>query len=354
MSDPRPIIAVTMGDPAGIGPEITIKALQRNDVYEKAIPVVIGHAPVIQNAVHLLQSSLRIRTITDLTEAEVYAGVLNLLEVASATKFAPVKLGQVSASGGEAAFQSIRTAIELAMNNQVDAVVTNPIHKEALHLAGHKFPGQTEIFAHYTGSKEPVMMLAHGDFRVAHVSTHVSLKEAVKRCTEERVLRVIELAAQSCRDLGISDPRIGVAGLNPHAGENGLFGDEEQLAIIPAIHEAINKGINASGPFPADTFFPRASGGRSEYDICVAQYHDQGHVAVKMKGFHFNPDTGQWSSVSGINVTLGLPIIRASVDHGTAFDIAGKGIASEASLLDAIAYATRVGKQRRIEHHEPQ
>jgi 4-hydroxythreonine-4-phosphate dehydrogenase len=343
---PRPIVAITMGDPAGIGPEITVKALQRRELFQSAVPVVIGDAGVLSNAIALLKASLAVRAIASPVEAVGEANTLEVLDLHN-VDLPTLRPGQVSAAAGQAAFQAITTAIDLAMRNQVHAVVTNPISKEALHLAGHAFPGHTEIFAHFTGTRDVVMMLAHGHFRVAHVSTHCSLKTAVARCTRERVLRVIELAAEACRDLGIADPHVGVSGLNPHAGENGLFGDEEQTAILPAIGEAKARGIRVSGPFPADTFFPRASGGKSEFDICIAQYHDQGHLAVKMKGFSFDPTKNQWSAVTGINVSLGLPIIRVSVDHGTAFDIASRGIASEASLLDALDYAIRAGTRRK-------
>jgi 4-hydroxythreonine-4-phosphate dehydrogenase len=347
--DERPILAITMGDPAGIGPEITIKALEgagAATVYRECRPVVVGDAGVMRNALAFMRSSLKLNVVDSTAAAEGKPGVIDVLDLHNIDA-AKLQLGKVSAEAGEAAFQAITRSIELAMRDEIDGVVTNPIHKEALHLAGHKFPGHTEIFAHYSGSKESVMMLAEGHFRVAHVSTHVSLREAVARCTKERVLRVIELAAQGCRDLGIEDPHVGVAGLNPHAGENGLFGDEEITAILPAIKEAQARGIRASGPYPADTFLPRAAGGKGEFDICIAMYHDQGHVAVKMRGFSFDPAKGAWNSVKGINVSLGLPIIRVSVDHGTAFDVAGKGVASEASLLDAISYAARMGQQRR-------
>jgi 4-hydroxythreonine-4-phosphate dehydrogenase len=344
-SDSKPLLAITMGDPAGIGPEITVKALQNADVFKECRPLVVGDAMVLRNALGFMKSPLKPNVVSSPDQATGTPGTLDLLDLHNldASSF---QLGKVSAAAGEAAFQAITHSIQLAVEDKVDGVVTNPIHKEALHLAGHKFPGHTEIFAHYTGSKESVMMLAEGHFRVAHVSTHVALREAVLRCTKERVLRVIELAAQGCRDLGIADPHVGVAGLNPHAGEHGLFGDEEETAITPAIKEAQARGIRASGPYPADTFFPRAAGGKGEFDICIAMYHDQGHVAVKMRGFSFDPAKGTWNAVRGINVSLGLPIIRVSVDHGTAFDIAGKGIASEASLLDAIAYAARMAHQR--------
>lgn len=346
----RPIVGITMGDPAGIGPEIAVKALQQPQVYDVCRPVVVGDAGVMWRAVGIVKSGMQVRVIESLEQAAGSAAAVEVFDLANVDA-GKVELGKVSAAAGNAGFEAIVKSIELAMAGRIDAVVTNPIHKEALHLAGHKFPGHTEIFAHYTGSKTSVMMLAEGHFRVAHVSTHVSLKEAVARVTKERVLRVIELAAEACRNLGIDNPRVAVAGLNPHAGEHGLFGDEEERHIGPAIQEAVAKGIRATGPFAADTLFPRAAaaaggGAKSEFDVCIAMYHDQGHVAVKMRGFEFDAGKGAWKSVKGINVTLGTPIIRVSVDHGTAFDQAGKGTASEASLLDAIDYAARMARQK--------
>ena len=347
----RPILGITMGDPAGIGPEITVKALRCADVYKVCRPVVVGDAGVMRRAVPMVRGGAEVRAIDDPAKAAGDENVIEVFDLANVDA-GKVELGKVSAAAGEAGFQAIVKSIELAMAGRIEAVVTNPIHKEALHLAGHKFPGHTEIFAHYTGSKDSVMMLAEGHFRVAHVSTHVSLKEAVARVTKERVLRVIELAAEACRNLGIENPRVAVAGLNPHAGEHGLFGDEEEKFIVPAIEEAVAKGIRATAPFAADTLFPRAAaaagggGAKSEFDVCIAMYHDQGHVAVKMRGFEFDAGKGAWKSVKGINVTLGTPIIRVSVDHGTAFDQAGKGTASEASLLDAIDYAAKMAGRK--------
>jgi 4-hydroxythreonine-4-phosphate dehydrogenase len=232
--------------------------------------------------------------------------------------------------------------IELAQRGAIAATVTAPIHKEALVAAGHKFPGHTEIFAHFTGTSDFTMMLAAGPLRVVHVSTHVSLRQACDAVTRERVLKVIELAHDACRRLGIERPTVGVAGLNPHASDGGLFGDEERLHIIPACEAARATGIDVEGPQPPDTFFAKAVGGA--YDICVAMYHDQGHIPVKCQGFKYDAKSRAWTSVNGINVSLGLPIIRTSVDHGTAFDQAGKGTASDASLLDAIEYAARLSR----------
>jgi 4-hydroxythreonine-4-phosphate dehydrogenase len=254
----------------------------------------------------------------------------------------------VSAEAGKAAFEAITKAIDLALEGKADAVVTNPIHKEAINLAGYHYSGHTEIFADKTGSKSYAMMLAVDNFRVVHVSTHVSLKEAVERVKKERVCEVIKLAHQALVDLGIENPRIGVAALNPHAGEGGLFGREEIEEIEPAIKEAQKEGINATGPYPADTVFSKAYGGA--FDAVVVMYHDQGHIPIKMVGFKWDESKRMWVKVKGINVTLGLPIIRTSVDHGVAFGKAWRtGTADETSLLDAIDYAIRLaeGKRRR-------
>jgi 4-hydroxythreonine-4-phosphate dehydrogenase len=225
------------------------------------------------------------------------------------------------------------------MNGEIDATVTGPLNKEAINLAGHHFSGHTEIYAHFTDTSDYTMMLADNDLRVVHVSTHVSLREACDRVKKDRVLKVIRLAHDACRRIGIGEPRVGVAGLNPHAGENGLFGREEIDEIAPAVREAVAAGINAEGPIPPDSIFSKAKGGW--YDIVVAMYHDQGHIPLKLSGFRWNEETGRWDT-NGVNITLGLPIIRTSVDHGTAFDKAGCNEASEASLVSSIEYGVRL------------
>lgn len=238
---------------------------------------------------------------------------------------------------GDAAFKYVTKVIELAMDKKVDATVTNAFNKEAVNLAGHHYSGHTEIYADMTGTKNYTMMLAHENLRVVHVSTHVSLREACDRVKKQRVLDVIRIADKACKDLGIKEPKIGVAGLNPHSGEHGLFGREEIDEIIPAIEAAKAEGINADGPVPPDTVFSKARGGW--YDIVVAMYHDQGHIPLKVVGFVYNHEKKAWDAVAGVNITLGLPIIRVSVDHGTAFDQAGTGTASELSLRNSIEYA---------------
>ncbi|MDB5328153.1 MAG: pdxA2 2 [Phycisphaerales bacterium] len=339
MSSNLPILGLTMGDPAGIGPEICAKAVARASTFNTCRPLVIGDARIMAKACEYAKVDLKINIVSDASEGKYRPGVLDVFDHCK-VDFDEFKLGKVTKTAGNAAFEAVRAGIEGAMKKKIAGVVTAPIHKEAIVLAGHHFPGHTEIFAHYTGTKNVTMMLAAGEFRVVHVSTHVSLREACDRVTHERVLKVITLGHEVCQRLGIKNPKIGVAGLNPHASDGGLFGDEEEKHVRPAVAEAKSKGMSVEGPLPADTFFAKAVSGA--YDICVAMYHDQGHIPVKCKGFKFDPATNQWTSVRGINVSLGLPIIRTSVDHGTAFDQAGLGTASDESLIDAIEYAAKL------------
>ncbi len=339
----RPILAITMGDPASIGPEITIKALTEKGVYEKCRPLVIGDFHVLNRAQQIVKADVRLRVVHSAAEAAFAPGEIDVLDM-NLVDIGKLPVGQVSAQAGEAAFRYVEKAISMAMSGEVDGTVTNAISKEAINLAGHHFSGHTEIYAAYTGTKKYTMMLAHGDLRVVHVSTHVSLREACDRVKKDRVLEVMRIAWQACRDLGIEAPRIGVAGLNPHSGENGLFGREEIDEIIPAIRAAQEAGIDADGPVPPDTVFSKARGGW--YDIVVAMYHDQGHIPLKLLGFVYNRSQGRWDAVEGVNITLGLPIVRASVDHGTAFDQAGLGTANSLSLMNAIDYAARLSSMR--------
>ena len=310
----RPIIAITMGDPASIGPEITIKALGgHTHLYDECKPLV--------------------------TPGTIDVYDMKMVDADT------LKIGQVSVEAGNAAFQYVKKAIEMAMADEVDGTVTNALNKEAMNLAGHHFSGHTEIYAHYTGTKKYCMMLAHQNMRVTHVSTHVSLREACDRVKKDRVLDVIRMSHEACKDLGIEHPRVAVAGLNPHCGEGGLFGDEEIKEIGPAIEAARAEGIDASGPFPPDSVFSKLRGGW--YDIVVCMYHDQGHIPLKVVGFVYNQKEGKWDAVEGINLTLGLPIVRVSVDHGTAFDQAGTGMANELSLMNAIDYGVRLSRSRK-------
>jgi len=339
----KPIIGISTGDPAGIGPEIIATALARDQVHKLCRPIVIGDAGVMRNATRYARVNLKVRPVAKVSDATFARDGIDVYDLKD-VDIDRLELGKVSAMAGNAAFEAVRTMIELAQSGAIAATVTAPIHKEALVAAGHKFPGHTEIFAHFTGTSDFTMMLAAQSLRVVHVSTHVSLRQACDAVTRERVLKVIELAHDACVRLGIERPKIGVAGLNPHASDGGLFGSEEREQIIPAIEAARGKGMNVEGPQPPDTFFAKAVGGA--YDICVAMYHDQGHIPVKCQGFKYDAKNRAWTSVNGINVSLGLPIIRTSVDHGTAFDQAGKGTASDASLLDAIEYAARLANHR--------
>lgn len=341
----RLIIGITMGDPASIGPEITVKALANASVYEACRPIVVGDAAVMARAAKIVgREDIRIRAVSSVAEAGFEHGTIDVLDMGM-TDMDRLETGRVSAMAGEAAFQYVKRVIELANAGEVDGTVTNALNKEAINVAGHHFSGHTEIYAEYTGTRKYTMMLAHQNLRVVHVSTHVSLREACDRVKKARVLEVIRIAHQACRDLGIAQPKIGVAGLNPHSGENGLFGREEIEEIIPAIEAANAEGICAEGPVPADTIFSKARGGW--YDIVVAMYHDQGHLPLKLLGFVYNRDAGKWDAVEGVNITLGLPIVRASVDHGTAFDQAGKGVANELSLMNAIDYGVRLAASRK-------
>lgn len=338
------IIAITLGDPAGIGPEITAKALYDPELYSRCRPLVIGDAAVLERAVRFVGlPDLKIHPVSDPRQGLYSHGTIDVLDM-GIVRPEEYPLGQVSPQAGNAAFCYVRKAIELAMAGDVDATVTNPLNKEALNLAGHHFSGHTEIYAHFTGTRSYTMMLAHHDLRVVHVSTHVSLRQACDRVKRERVLEVIRIADRACRDMGIAHPRVGVAGLNPHCGEGGLFGREEIEEIAPAVEQARKEGIDAQGPIPADTIFSKARGGW--YDIVVAMYHDQGHIPLKVVGFTYDRTAGAWSAVEGVNITLGLPIIRTSVDHGTAFDQAGTGRANELSLKNAIEYAIQFARTR--------
>jgi 4-hydroxythreonine-4-phosphate dehydrogenase len=340
----KPILGITMGDPASIGPEITIKALARPDVYERCRPIVIGDACMLEKAKGLVgHEEITIHPVQDVADARFVPGTIDVYDM-KLVNADTLPIGQVSVEAGEAAFQYVKKVIELANADIIDGTVTNAFNKEAINLAGHHYSGHTEVYAHYTNTKKYTMMLAHRNLRVVHVSTHVSLREACDRVKKARVLEVIQIAHQACLDLGIEHPAIGVAGLNPHSGENGLFGREEIDEIIPAIEEARAQGINAEGPVPPDTIFSKARGGW--YDMVVAMYHDQGHIPLKVVGFVYNHERKMWDAVEGVNITLGLPIVRVSVDHGTAFDQAGKGVANELSLLNSIDYAIRLSLSR--------
>jgi len=320
------IVAITMGDPAGVGPEITAKVLA-----ERPDPraVVVGDAGILARAVRLLDLPLEVNAIERPADARFDDGVIDVIAASELPDDLP--FGRLDARAGDAAYRYVRRAVELALADEVHAIATAPLNKEAMHQAGHRYPGHTELLAELCGVEDYAMMLVGEDLRVVHVSTHVSLREAIERVTPEREGAVIRLADAAVRALGCEHPRVAVAGLNPHAGENGLFGDEDAERIAPAVQAAKDDGIDASGPWPADTVFLAARQGR--FDVVVVQYHDQGHIPIKLLGF----DTG-------VNVTVGLPFFRTSVDHGTAFDIAGTGEADAGSLKAALELAAELAR----------
>lgn len=352
----KPIVGITMGDPAGNGPEITVKALAGSDLYDRCRPLVVGDIKIMEQAAKFVgREEILFRKCEKVSDARFEPGTIDVLHLELIPDLSSFEIGKVSTAGGNAAFQCVRKVIQLAMNGEIDATCTNALNKEAMNKAleadggansdGYThFDGHTEIYATYTGTKKYSMMLAHHDLRVVHVSTHCSLREACDRVKKARVLEVIEIADAACKELGIENPRVAVAGLNPHCGENGLFGTEEIEEINPAIAEAKAKGINALGPIPPDSVFSEALGGW--YDIVVCMYHDQGHIPLKTIGFVYDREKQAWKAVEGVNITLGLPIIRTSVDHGTGFALAGKGTSNELSLVNAIDYAVRMTRGR--------
>lgn len=335
-------IGITLGDPAGIGPEISIKAFAKKALYERCQPLLVGDACMVEKYLQAHpELDLKINVVEEPDQGKYVYGTIDLIDL-KAVDIDQLAIGEVSAMAGNAAFQYVKKVIELALDKKINATVTNPLNKEALNLAGHHYAGHTEIYADLTHTDKYTMMLADGNLRVVHVSTHVSLREACDRATKERVLDVIRIADKACKNLGIKNPRVAVAGLNPHCGENGLFGREEIEEINPAVEAAKAEGINAFGSLPADTVFSKANGGM--FDVVVAMYHDQGHIPLKLLGFVYDQEKQSWQAVQGVNITLGLPIIRTSVDHGTAFDQAGKWSASELSLENAIDYAIRLAE----------
>jgi len=332
-------VAITMGDPAGIGPEIILKATEalRSRLDSGALALtVVGCGRTYRDTAAAL--NLPDRSVTILPDAAGPWPPLAFVEAGPARE--PIAPGKISAEAGRLAYNAIEIAVRLAQSDAADAICTGPISKEALNLAGHHFAGHTELLAALTGARDSVMMLAHGNMRVSHVSTHTALADVPRRLTPERLRRVVELTSSTLRALGIAAPRIAIAALNPHAGEGGLFGREDIEITTPTIAALCAEGHDVRGPVPGDTVFVKLRAG--QYDAVVAMYHDQGHIPVKLLGFSVDPATGTWEALSGVNVTLGLPIVRTSVDHGTAFDIAGRGIASETSLLEAIDFATRL------------
>lgn len=344
LTNKLPILAITMGDPSGIGPEIVTKALNEKSIYEICKPVVVGDASVLIQAAKIVGVDLEVRSIESISEAKFIYGTIDVVDL-KLIDINELKYGQVQAMSGDGAFQYVKKAIELALNKEVDGTVTSPINKESMNIAGYHYSGHTEIYAELTNTKDYAMMLADGPLRVVHVSTHVPLRKACDLVKKDRVIKVIKLAHNAMKNLGFDNPKIGVAGLNPHSSENGLFGTEEKEEIIPAILESQREGINVEGPVAADTIFSKAKGG--QYDVVIAMYHDQGHIPLKVSGFVWNEFIKKWDNISGVNVTLGLPIIRSSVDHGTAFGKAGKGTANHESLVHAIEYGAKLANQNK-------
>lgn len=336
-------LAITMGDPAGIGPEIIVKACRSLGPRIAAGGLrllVIGSGPALERARAALAPDLSIPDVTDGAGAEWP----DLCFLQAGPEAEPIRPGVLSADGGRLAYLAVERGVRLAEGGKVGAIVTAPLNKEALNKAGHHYAGHTEMLAALTGVKGSVMLLAHGNMRVSHISTHVALEDAPKRLTPERLRLVLDLTHEALLRLGVPEPRIAVAALNPHAGEGGLFGRQDIDVSAPTIARATEDGMRVSGPVPGDTVFVKLRAG--QYDAVVAMYHDQGHIPVKLLGFEVDPATGEWRDLSGVNITLGLPIVRTSVDHGTAFDIAGKGVANERSLIEAIEYAERLSTGR--------
>ena len=325
-------LGITMGDPAGVGPEITLKALRDLAQRDRAVPAIVYGS----------LAALREAARRGAFEAEIVADATGALWPRVSVSPVPEPavlpaMGHVSAEGGEVAYAAIAAAVKDAMTGKITAIVTAPINKEALNLAGHHYSGHTEMLADLSGTSGTSMMLAHGNLRVSHVSTHTALANVPALLTVKRLSRVIDLTRDALLRLGIAGPRIAVAGLNPHAGEAGLFGKEDGEIIAPVVERYRAGGLAISGPIPGDTVFVRALA--REFDAVIAIYHDQGHIPVKLLGFRVDPESGRWLGLSGVNVTLGLPFVRTSVDHGTAFDIAGTGMASAQSMLEAIEFA---------------
>jgi len=328
----RPVIGITMGDAAGVGPEIIMKALTHRHVYDACCPLVIGDAQRLRDAGRRAGVALEVRAVAGPAQALFQPGVVDCIDLGLIP--ADLPYGKLSPIAGDAAYQYIARTVALASAGELDAICTAPLNKEALHAGGHIFPGHTEMLAHLTGVDEVSMMLVAPKLRVIHVTTHIGLLDAIRRIEPGLVQRTIERAHATLERAGIANPRIGVCGINPHAGENGLFGyGEEEEKIMPAIAVVQARGWRVEGPLPADTLFFRA--GRGDFDVVVAMYHDQGHGPVKVMGLE-----------AGVNVTVGLPVIRTSVDHGTAFDIAGTGIADERSMLEAFRQACELATRR--------
>lgn len=324
----RPVVLVTMGDPSGIGPEVIVKTLTRPDVKATCRPMVVGDAGRLRLAARVCGADVTVRSVSHPGEGAYVPGVVDVLDLGNVPENLP--FGQMSAVGGSAAYDFVAAAVSLALSGAAGAICTAPLNKEALHAAGYIYPGHTELLAELCGVEEVSMMLSSPTLRVVHVTTHVGLLDAVARIEPGLVERTVKRAHAALVDAGVNSPRIVVCGINPHAGENGLFGyGEEETKVEPGLESCRDAGIDVTGPAPADTAFFRAV--RGDFDMVVAMYHDQGHGPVKVMGLD-----------AGVNITLGLPFVRTSVDHGTAFDIAGSGKAEEGSLVEALRQAVEM------------
>lgn len=326
----KPILGITMGDAAGIGPEIIVKALAAKEIYEMARPVVFGDKKIMERAIGMMDADLKCEAVNEPSLAGKTYGTIDVVDLDNLPLDLP--FAQVDGRAGKAAYEYIEKAVGYALKAEIHAIVTAPLNKEALNLGGCHYPGHTEILGALSGQKDYSMMLVGGALKVIHVTTHVPLRKACDLVKKDRVLRVIRLADDTLKMMGIEQPRIAVAGLNPHSGEHGLFGTEDELEITPAVDEAKTMGMDVTGPVPPDTVFYQAAI-RERFDIVVVMYHDQGHIPIKVLGFE-----------TGVNVTVGLPFIRTSVDHGTAFDIAGKGIADEKSMTESLLLGAKMAK----------
>ncbi|EIW19301.1 MULTISPECIES: 4-hydroxythreonine-4-phosphate dehydrogenase PdxA [Pelosinus] len=326
----KPILGITMGDAAGIGPEIIVKALAAKEIYEIARPVVFGDKKIMERAIGIVGADVTCQSVQDVALAGRTYGIIDVVDLDNLPLDLP--FAQVDGRAGKAAYEYIEKAVVYALKAQIHAIVTAPLNKEALNLGGCHYPGHTEILGALSGQKDYSMMLVGGALKVIHVTTHVPLRKACDLVKKDRVLRVIRLANDTLKMMGIEKPRIAVAGLNPHSGEHGLFGTEDELEITPAVDAAKVMGMDVTGPVPPDTVFYQAAI-RERFDIVVVMYHDQGHIPIKVLGFE-----------TGVNVTVGLPFIRTSVDHGTAFDIAGKGIADGKSMTESLLLGAKMAK----------
>jgi 4-hydroxythreonine-4-phosphate dehydrogenase len=324
----RPLLGITMGDACGVGPEVIAKALAHADAYSWCRPLVIGDAELLRRAVRTVRGKLDVREVETPEAAAFTSGTVDVYSPI-VVDHEKVVMGRVCPEAGRAAAEWVIEAVRLAKAGRIGAIVTAPLNKEAMNLAGYAYAGHTELLAEKAGSKGARLMLASDRMKVAHVTGHIALHDVPARLTRERVRETIEMLGEALRRMGSPDPKIAVCGLNPHAGENGLFGQEDEAVIRPAVEEALARGWKAEGPLPADTTFFKVYDGL--YDGVVAMYHDQGHVPAKLVAF-----------ADAVNVTLGLPIVRTSVDHGTAFDIAGKGVAREGNMLCAMRLAARL------------